>query len=189
MNRTFRRLLPIVLLGSALALAFAGCNRERESTAERPAATAGTPATTGGDHGLPVAPDFDLLDLEGNHVHLSDFRGKVVVLDFWATWCPPCRMAMPHLQELSDEYADQGIVVVAVSVDQGGVKVVKPFIEQHGYTFTVVLADGKVHRAYGGVSSIPTTFFITPDGHIAGKFVGYRELDEYVKMAMKAKGA
>ena len=190
MNRTLRRLLTVALVGTALAIHATGCSREHDEAAEQQTANQGaTSASTQVETGLPVAPDFDLLDLEGNHVHLSDFRGKVVVLDFRATWCPPCRLAMPHLQELSEKYADQGIVVVAVSVDQGGVKAVKPFIEQHGYTFTVVLADGKVHRDYGGVSSIPTTFFITPDGRIAGKFVGYRELDEYVKMAMKAKGA
>ena len=182
-------LWAVLLLAGALLWA-AGCRDHADGDGGKAEAAAASGAAAGQEQaGLPAAPDFDLLDLEGNHVHLSDYRGKVVVLDFWATWCPPCRRAMPHLQELSDKYADQGIVVVAVSVDQGGLKAVKPFIEQQGYTFKVVLADGKVSRAYGGVSSIPTTFFITPDGRIAGHFVGYRELDEYVRMAMKAKGA
>jgi len=177
------------LLVSLLVLAalVAGCRKQAGQEASGAAQTAGAALQHGQTGGLPQAPDFDLLDLDGNHVRLSDYRGKVVVLDFWATWCPPCRRALPHLQQLSDQYADQGIVVIGISVDQGGAKVVKPFVARNGYTFKIVMADDKVHRDFGGVSSIPTTFFITPEGRIAGSFVGYRGLDDYVKMALKAK--
>ncbi len=181
----FKTLSLIAVL--VLTVLVSGCSEKAPPQEQAAAGEQGAAAASGPE--LPVAPDFDLLDLEGNHVKLSDYRGKTVVLDFWATWCPPCRRALPHLQELQDEYADQGIVVVAIATDQQGLKVVKPFVEQQGFTFKVVLGGAEVANAFGGVRSIPTTFFITPDGRIAGKFVGYRPLDEYVRMAMKAKNS
>lgn len=128
-------------------------------------------------------------DLTGQPFALAEYAGEVVVLDFWATWCGPCRMAMPHLEEIHKEYGDQGINVVAVATDRKGESVVRPFIEKNGYTFRVVPDDGSLSRAFGGIRSIPTTFVIGPDGEVVRQFVGYQAKDVYLNAALAAKGS
>lgn len=123
----------------------------------------------------PLAPDFTLKDLEGNDFSLSETKGKVVILDFWATWCPPCRMEIPHFQELYEEYGDEGLVVLGVALDRGGAADVKPFVEANGVTYPVVIGDQQVVSAYGGIRGIPTTFIIDRQGGIVSKAVGYRD--------------
>jgi len=143
---------------------------QSEAPAEaRPAAAADGPAFGIGN----PAPDFALKNLAGETVHLSDYRGKAVIVDFWATWCGPCRMSMPHLQELSEQYADQ-LEILAISLDQNPEKAVPPFVKKMGLTFTV-LADpeaGYVARDYGNIRSIPTTFLVDPEGVLVKQWVG-----------------
>jgi thiol-disulfide isomerase/thioredoxin len=140
----------------------------------------------------PQAPDFSLANvMDGKSFRLSEQRGKVVLVDFWATWCGPCRMAIPHLIELQKEYKSQGLQVVGVSLDQQGPAVVKPFYQQWKMNYTVVVDDqGAVARDYGGIRSIPTAVLIGRDGHIVTGFVGYRPKEEYekaIKAALAAK--
>lgn len=132
-------------------------------------------------------PDFALTDLNGNQVRLSDFRGKVVILDFWATWCAPCLMALPHLQEIHEQYGDKGVKVVTVATDEGGARVVVPFIEQKGFTFTVVLPDDKVQRDFGPIRGLPTTLVIDPEGRISKRFLGYQPKETYLKAVTSLK--
>ncbi|MDP8299450.1 MAG: redoxin domain-containing protein [Candidatus Tantalella remota] len=122
-----------------------------------------------------MAPDFTLKDLDGNNYSFASTKGKVVILDFWATWCPPCRIGIPEFQALYEQYKDKGLVVVGVALDQGGVQVVKPFVKKNGVTYLVAIGDRGVVAAYGGIRGIPTTFVIDRQGKIVQKYVGYRE--------------
>lgn len=117
------------------------------------------------------APDFTLTDLDGNAVRLSDFRGKVVFLNFWATWCPPCRAEMPAMEELYREYRDKGVVIIGVDLGESRSSV-KSFVEENGYSWTFVIdSTGEVARDYM-VTGIPSSFFIDKDGIIRALQVG-----------------
>lgn len=120
------------------------------------------------------APDFTLKDLRGNLVRLQDLKGKVVFLNFWATWCPPCRLEMPAMEQLHKEFSDQGLVVLAVNFRESPDEI-KPFLKQHGLTFTALLDEEEkafgLYRAW----SLPTTFLTNRSGEIVGKVIGYRD--------------
>ena len=120
------------------------------------------------------APDFTLKDLHGNTVTLRDLRGKVVFLNFWATWCPPCRLEMPTMEELHREFSDQGLVILAVNFRESPDEV-RSFLKQHGLTFTTLL--DKEEKAFGlyRAWSLPTTYLINKNSEIVGKVIGYRD--------------
>jgi len=124
------------------------------------------------------SPAWKLMDVEGMPVRSSDFSGKVVIINFWATWCGPCRMEIPSFIGLQKQYTDKGLVVVGVSLDQDGASVVKSFADKTGINYAVVLGDEAIVNAFGGVDAIPTTFIIDRNGQITGKHVGYVEKEE-----------
>ena len=126
-----------------------------------------------------VAPAWKLQDLDGKTVSSDDFKGKVVILDFWATWCPPCRAEIPGLIDLQKTYGKQGLMVVGVSVDQGGTDVIKPFVEKFGMNYPVLVADDKVQQAFGGFDAIPVTLVIDRQGRIVKRHLGLTEKDEF----------
>lgn len=128
-----------------------------------------------------VAPGWELPDLDGKIVHSTDFKGKVVVLDFWATWCPPCRAEIPDFIALQKKYAAQGLTVIGISVDQAGLKTVKSFAKKNAINYPVVLADGKVEAAFGGIDGLPTTFIIDRTGHIVKQHLGFTAPEEIEK--------
>ncbi len=118
------------------------------------------------------APDFALKTLEGKTVKLSDYKGKIIIIDFWATWCPPCRKGIPDLIELQKAYS-KDLVIVGISLDQERtLKDLKPFIENYGINYPVVLGNEKVVKDYGGVNAIPTSFVIDQKGFIIDSHVG-----------------
>ncbi len=127
------------------------------------------------------APPFSLLDLDGNRVDSSAFKGKVILLDFWATWCPPCREEVPHLRELHEKYKKDGLVIIAISLDRSGPDVVKKFTEKHRVGYLNVMGDDAILEAYGKIpgmgpiQGIPTTFLIDRKGQICRMFSGYTE--------------
>jgi thiol-disulfide isomerase/thioredoxin len=123
---------------------------------------------------LPAAPGWRLPNLAGEVVSNSDFAGKVMILDFWATWCGPCRMEIPHFIELQQTYGGQGLEIVGVAMDQQGAMVVKPFVDQAGVNYRTVIGNAEVANLYGPIRGIPTTFVISQDGKIYKKYVGYR---------------
>ena len=123
------------------------------------------------------AKDFNVAALEGGNVRLADLKGKVVFLNLWATWCPPCKEEMPAMERLWQRYKDQGLVVIALSMDSAGVKVVKPFIEQAKYTYRVGL-DPKMEIAQlYGARSLPSTFIIDRNGELRAIALGPRDWD------------
>ncbi|MFQ5667384.1 MAG: TlpA disulfide reductase family protein [Candidatus Binatia bacterium] len=118
------------------------------------------------------APDFTLTDLDGRPHRLADFRGKVVFLNVWATWCPPCRMEMPSMERLYQRLQREDFVMLAVSEDEGGYGVVRPFVEQLGLTFPVLMdPDGIVPQRYG-VTGYPETFIIDRGGQVVQHTIG-----------------
>ncbi len=118
------------------------------------------------------ATDFALKTLDGDRVQLSDYRGKVVVLDFWATWCPPCRKELPRIQQLYEQNKDKGIVVLAINDETG--RKVKSFLKEHNYNFPVLMdQDGKVHRLYAA-NTIPNAVVVDRSGTIVAHLVGLR---------------
>ncbi len=124
------------------------------------------------------APDWTLQDLDGKTVRASDFKDKVVVLDFWATWCPPCRAEIPGFVELQKKYQGQGLRIVGVSVDQASADTVKSFAQKIGINYPIVLADTNVVAAFGGIDGLPTTFIINGNGHIVKRHLGFAETSE-----------
>jgi cytochrome c biogenesis protein CcmG/thiol:disulfide interchange protein DsbE len=118
------------------------------------------------------APDFALKDSNGKTVKLSDYRGKVVLLDFWATWCGPCKMEIPWFIEFERKYKDRGFSVLGVSMDDDGWQSVKPFIQEIGMNYRVVLGDDKTGDRYGGIEALPTAFLIDRAGRVASTHVG-----------------
>ncbi|MFC1718361.1 redoxin domain-containing protein [Candidatus Poribacteria bacterium] len=122
-----------------------------------------------------LAPDFTLSDLGGQEVSLSNSRGKVIIVDFWATWCGPCVKEIPHFIELNDEYGEQDFAMIGISMDRNGTEVVESFVEKHQIDYPILMSDGKVEIAYGGIQSIPTTFVVDKAGKIQRRYVGYRD--------------
>ena len=122
------------------------------------------------------APDWKLKDVNGKTISSADFKGKVVVLDFWATWCPPCRAEIPGFVELQKQYGKDGVAVIGASVDSSDeIAAVKKFAEKFGINYPVGLADQDAVRAFGGVDAIPTTFIIDRDGRIVSRHMGFTE--------------
>ena len=119
------------------------------------------------------APDFTLSDMHGNEVSLSDFKGNIVIINFWATWCGPCRFEIPDLIDLQEKY-NGDLVVLGVSLDYDGPSVVPQFAESLGISYPVLYGNGQVAHRYGGVTGIPTTFVIDRDLNVYKRYIGYR---------------
>lgn len=130
--------------------------------------------------------DFTVKDLDGRTVRLADFKGKVILLDFWATWCPPCKAEIPGFVELQEEYGDEGLQVVGVSVDDPPEKL-KPFADEFRMNYPVIVGLGQedLQDAYGPMWGIPTTFLISRDGRICRKHSGLVGKERY-EQAIKA---
>ncbi|MBM3764694.1 MAG: TlpA family protein disulfide reductase [Acidobacteria bacterium] len=126
------------------------------------------------------APDFELKDSTGKVVKLSDFKGKVVLLNFWATWCGPCKIEIPWFVEFEQNYKDKGFVVLGVSMDEEGWEIVKPFIEKHKINYRLVIGDDATAQKYGGVDSLPTSFLIDRQGRTAAVHIGLVSKGNYV---------
>jgi len=118
------------------------------------------------------APDFELKDMNGKTIRLSDYRGQVVLLNFWATWCGPCKIEIPWFVEFQRTYKDRGFTVIGVSVDEDGWEAVRPFLASRQVNYPVVMSTMEVEQKFGGVEALPVSFLIDREGRIAGTHVG-----------------
>lgn len=125
-----------------------------------------------------AAPGIALPLFAGGTISLRDLRGKVVVVEFWATWCPPCCAALDNLAGLSRAYAGKGLAVVGIALDREGAAAVGPYVREEGIPFPIALGDREIRAAFGGIDSIPTTFLIGREGKVAKKLVGYHPYEE-----------
>jgi len=126
-----------------------------------------------------MAPDFTLSDVAGKTVKLSDFRGQVVLLNFWATWCAPCKIEIPWFMEFERSYRDRSFAVLGVSFDDDGWKAVKPYMELRKINYPMVIGNDEVSGLFGGITAMPTTLLIDKDGRIAVTHVGLCSKKDY----------
>ncbi len=126
------------------------------------------------------APAFTLTSTNGKQINLSDYKGKIVILDFWATWCAPCRKGIPDLIEIQKQYKDN-VVIVGISLDQQNtISYVIPFMKEFGINYPVVYGNEKVVVDYGSIPSIPTSFIIDNNGNVVDVFIGLVPKSTYV---------
>jgi peroxiredoxin len=154
-----RRLTWALVAGLVL---FAGCSKEEQKK------------------GALKAPAFSLLSYDGQKTHrLEDYKGKVLILDFWATWCPPCKQEIPHFNDLYAAHKEDGLEILGVSVDQGGPAVVQNYMKGSPASivpkYPVVMVNQEAVIAYGPISSIPVTFVVDRKGNVQQRFVGYQD--------------
>jgi len=160
----------ILLLILVSLLAITGCTTEAET------------GTVGPQVGS-LAPEFNLINLEGNYISLNSFRGKPVLLNFWATWCSPCRMEMPFLQEIYDEWTDKGLVMLTVNVGES-TTVAKNFMQENGFTMPVLVDLSQETTNRYQITGIPTTYFIDKDGIIQERRVGSFPSKELIEQSL-----
>jgi thiol-disulfide isomerase/thioredoxin len=172
---------PLIVGSAVLAAAILGIGLTRRlTTAEQPAAGVSAELTSGSGVTLEFSdkpvdlPALQLSDLEGNAISKESLRGKVVLMNFWATWCAPCREEIPMLVALQQHYRDQ-LVVIGLSIDERPPAEVRRFAEQFAVNYPIVMADEQLQQAFGGISSVPSTFVVTPDGRIVQRHLGMLE--------------
>jgi peroxiredoxin len=140
-----------------------------------------------------MAPDFALASLDGKTtIRLSDYRGKAVLLNFWATWCVPCKIEMPWFVELQNEYGAQGLQVVGVAMDDASPEDIAKFAQNMGVNYPIVVGKESVGDAYGGVQFLPATFYIGRDGKVVDKVFGLKgkhEIQDDIKKALAQNSA
>jgi len=181
-------LLALALSGSAAT--FAGCG---SGTSHASGKSGGTAAAS-----LKDEPAVSFKDLKGNGVTLASLKGKVVLVNFWATWCDPCRVEIPWMIEFQHKYASQGFTMLGVAMDDEGADVVAPFVQKtqfdvNGHPSTmdypIVIGDDDIVSKFGGIIGYPTSFLITRDGKIAKKYMGLvseDELEEQIETLLKS---
>ncbi len=164
----------------AAAMLYVGFHMARRSAAEPPALLGKST----------VAPDFTLETLDGKNMRLSDLRGKAVLLNFWATWCGPCKIETPWLVELQKEYGSRGLQVLGVAMDDSGKDDIEKFAKDMGVNYPVLLGKEAVGDAYGGVPALPESFFIGRNGKIVDRIIGLKgrgEIEDAIKKALNTE--
>ena len=178
-NRIFRSVVALAIAGLVTVVTY-NCTTHAStltSTLADTAAQAPRPA-----------PDFELKDIEGKVHHLSDYKGKVVVLNFWATWCPPCKKEIPDFIEMQKQYDSQGLQFLGIAMDDEGLDKVKPWVASHNVNYPVMLKEDKVVASYGEMSSIPVTYIIDRKGIIRQSITGMRTRAIFEKELMPLLG-
>lgn len=173
---------------AALALILSGCSQSAPPPSGQVAFEKAQKEVAGEDDATlkpladrKAAPKFELKDANGAKVTLADYKGKVVLLNFWATWCVPCKAEIPWFQEFDKNFKDKGFAVLGVSMDEEGWNAVKPYVEERKIAYRMVIGSEEVSTLYGGIDSLPTTFMIDKDGKIAAIHTGLVSKATYQK--------
>jgi len=172
-----------VILISSLMAGVSGCNARKwlSASAQENGASKGP---------LPTAPDVTFKDLDGKDVTLASLKGKVVVLNFWATWCEPCQVEIPWMIDLQQKNADKGFTILGAAMDDEGASVVQPYVQKTEFdvdghpmkmNYPIVLGTDDITSKFGGLIGLPTTVVITRDGKIAKRFIGLANRDQLEK--------
>jgi len=189
--RIFR--LPGFAVCITLALAAVGCGRVSNTTtttARKPTPEGNSAASGSTQPGTPTGPvdltgkpakSFTLQDADGKSVTLAEYKGKVVLLNFWATWCGPCKIEIPWFADFERRYKDRGFAVLGVAMDDDGWSVVKPYLEKNKINYRIAVGNDDLAKSYGGVESLPTTFIIDRDGTVTAMHQGLVSKDDYEK--------
>jgi thiol-disulfide isomerase/thioredoxin len=173
---------PLVLFFIAAivaAMLFAGIRMARKNRASGP----GKGQLIGS-----IAPDFELSSLDGKKYKLSDLRGKAVLLNFWATYCGPCKIEMPWFVELQKQYGPDGFQIIGVAMDDASNEEIAKFAKEMGVNYPILLGTESVGQSYGGVSVLPTTFFLDRDGKIIAREFGLQSRSVFVDHIKSAMG-
>jgi thiol-disulfide isomerase/thioredoxin len=171
---------------AGIALVLVACGGGNDTTANADAPEAGSAAAAKDDR--MAAPAWELPDLDGNPVRSESFAGKTLVVDFWATWCPPCIFQIPVLNAIQTKHRDHGVVVIGVAVDVEGAKIVKPYAEENGIEYTIVIGDEGLARKFGA-PGFPALAIVSPDGKIDSMHVGLLEEGELDAAIAKGQGS
>jgi len=158
-----------VAASAALILLLAGCSRFSNSSE----------VSLKSESKRQQAPNFKLKDASGDVVNLADYRGKVVLVNFWATWCGPCEVEIPWFVEFEQKYKDQGFAVLGISMDDDGWKAVRPYIASHKINYRVMIGSEVVSQQFGDIDSLPTSFILDRQGRIATNHVGLVDKRDY----------
>jgi len=181
-HKAARSPLALVVVAFVVALMlYFGYHQARGSAASAPRLTQSS-----------LAPDFSLESLDGKTMRLSDFRGKAVLLNFWATWCGPCKVEMPWFVDLQNQYGSQGLQIVGVAMDDASKEDIGKFAKDMGVNYPILIGKDSVADQYGGVDGLPETFLITRDGKIMDKIIGLRgksEIEDAIKKALDTRPA
>jgi len=160
----------VIILAAAAAVAFTGCKSGGSQA-----------AALGTEKPLPNAPDVTFKDLQGKDVSVASLKGKVVVVNFWATWCEPCQVEIPWMIGFQKKYADKGFTLLGVAMDEEGKSVVEPYVQKTQFdvdghpttmNYPIVLGDDDLAGKFGGLLGLPTTYVITRDGKVAKRYIG-----------------
>ena len=173
---------PVILIVVAMVVTIMlvfGIQKSRNSS--------GTKATSNKLQGQ-TAPDFTLTSLDGKTLKLSDFRGKAVLLNFWATWCEPCKVEMPWFVDLQKKYGPQGLQVLGVAMDDANPKDISEFAKKMNVNYPIVVGKEEVGNQYGGIPYLPSTFYISRDGKIVdrvfGLGTGRSEIEDHIQKTL-----
>ena len=164
----------VCITGAGIALAM------RSGSRQSPSGRPGPPKDIGSQERTEV-PDFQVTTLDGRSLQLSSLKGKVVMVDFWATWCPPCLEELPHFKELYDQYKSKGFEMIGISLDEEGPSPVASFLRAHDVSYPVAMGDDRLLQNFGGILGLPTTFLLDKNGRIAFRHIGYQDKQVFEK--------
>ncbi len=151
-------LLAVIALGAGATFFFFPGNASRQA---------------GGAANAAMAPDFALPAVRGEGtISLSEYKGNVVLVNFWATWCPPCKEEIPAFNQVRNSLHDQGFEILGISLDEGGPGVVVPFAQEYAISYPLMMGNQAVTQSYGGIRGIPTSFLVDREGRIVEKYIG-----------------
>ncbi len=162
---------------AVLMLSLAGCAPKSASTASAQESESQANVKETGKRN--PAPPFELKDASGKLVRLEDYKGKVVLLNFWATWCGPCKIEIPWFVDFQKTYKDRGFTVIGVALDDEGWEVVRPYIEGRQVNYPIVVGSEELDQKYGGIEALPTSFILDREGRIATTHVGLVSKQQY----------